>query len=97
MPHEVLAARNIRTLLSLMSMVIKIKMQWETLTCAQFYQRTCRYHENYANINFLYLNNLHAQVTTNDDISFKAKLLTVFCLGIGSPETIIRDLNGCVG
>lgn len=30
---------------------------------------------------------------TNDDISFKAKLLTVFRLGIASPETVVRDLK----
>ena len=37
---------------------------------------------------------LNAQGITKDDISFKAKLLTVFRLGIASPETIIHDLNG---
>ncbi|HEX8037627.1 MAG TPA: hypothetical protein VF490_00690 [Chryseosolibacter sp.] len=36
---------------------------------------------------------LNAQRVTNDDIAFKAKLLTVFRLGIASQETIIRDLN----
>jgi hypothetical protein len=37
---------------------------------------------------------LKAQSVGNDDISFKAKLLTVFRLGIASPETIIQDING---
>ncbi|MEJ7643985.1 MAG: hypothetical protein WKF87_05295 [Chryseolinea sp.] len=36
---------------------------------------------------------LKAQLVTTDDVSFKAKLLTVFRLGIASPETIMRDLK----
>jgi hypothetical protein len=36
---------------------------------------------------------LNAQAVSNEDISFKAKLLTVFRLGVASPETIIRDLK----
>ncbi len=36
---------------------------------------------------------LKAQVVTSDDISFKAKLLTVSRFGIASPETIIGDVN----
>lgn len=34
-----------------------------------------------------------AQTVSNEDISFKAKLLTVFPLGLASSESIIRDVN----
>jgi hypothetical protein len=42
---------------------------------------------------FLIPTALEAQLASSDDIVFKAKLLTVFRLGIASPETILRDLN----
>ena len=45
-------------------------------------------------ISFVFVSSLlQAQVVSKDDISFKAKLLTVFRLGVASPETVLRDLR----
>jgi hypothetical protein len=42
---------------------------------------------------FLISTLIEAQVVSNQDIAFKAKLLTVYRLGVASPETILRDLD----